>query len=279
MKPNFIVVGQAKCGTTSLCDLLQGHPEIFFSKPKEPRYFSNMDNYGDPLALEEYLSLFSNVNNEAVVGEGSTNYTHPDFVEATSKRIYEYIPACKIIYMVRHPLRRIESDWRMRVREGWAEEDINVAVKSNLSLISHSLYWRNFSPYTRYFPEEHRLVIFLEDFVINPRAELIKCLSFLGVDDQVLLEEPARKRNAATDFYTESSIIKKISTIRALNRIKKLTPEKLKLLAKRLFRVEYRYNLTWHPEIKREITAEIKPDANKFLESCGKQKDFWSFTE
>jgi hypothetical protein len=41
--------------------------------------------------------------------------------------------------MVRHPLKRLESDWKMRRREGWAEEDVNDAVaKRSSSLLRRS---------------------------------------------------------------------------------------------------------------------------------------------
>ena len=37
--PNFLIVGAAKSGTTSLWRYLSEHPEIFMSKNKEPKYF------------------------------------------------------------------------------------------------------------------------------------------------------------------------------------------------------------------------------------------------
>jgi hypothetical protein len=39
---NFLLVGAAKCGTTSLYHYLQQHPDIFMSSVKEPRFFSNL---------------------------------------------------------------------------------------------------------------------------------------------------------------------------------------------------------------------------------------------
>ena len=40
MWPNFLVVGAAKAGSTSMYHYLRQHPEIFVSKVKEPHYFS-----------------------------------------------------------------------------------------------------------------------------------------------------------------------------------------------------------------------------------------------
>ena len=40
MNPNFIVIGQAKCGTTTVCETLRRHPQVFVTEPKEPHYFT-----------------------------------------------------------------------------------------------------------------------------------------------------------------------------------------------------------------------------------------------
>jgi len=40
-KPDFIVVGAAKCGTTSLFHYLNQHPNIFIPSVKEGRFFLN----------------------------------------------------------------------------------------------------------------------------------------------------------------------------------------------------------------------------------------------
>ena len=126
MLPNFIVIGAAKCGTTSICDLLSSHPDVFMSNPKEPCFFSHMNE--DFRTRDWYESLFDAVSGESAVGEGSTAYTHPDVIDATSRQILEAIPDCRLIYMVRHPIRRLESDWRMRRHEGWTSESISEAV-------------------------------------------------------------------------------------------------------------------------------------------------------
>src|SRR5688572_14646371 len=38
--PNFLVVGAAKCGSTSLYHYLKQHPEAYMSPLKEPNHFS-----------------------------------------------------------------------------------------------------------------------------------------------------------------------------------------------------------------------------------------------
>ncbi len=37
--PNLFIIGSPKCGTTSLANWLNDHPQIFMSKRKEPEFF------------------------------------------------------------------------------------------------------------------------------------------------------------------------------------------------------------------------------------------------
>ena len=41
--PNFLVIGSAKCATTSLYFYLNQHPEIFMAKKKECHFFCHQD--------------------------------------------------------------------------------------------------------------------------------------------------------------------------------------------------------------------------------------------
>lgn len=43
MLPDFCVVGAMKSGTTTLCAILDEHPDIYISKPKEPLFFDRDD--------------------------------------------------------------------------------------------------------------------------------------------------------------------------------------------------------------------------------------------
>ena len=52
--PNFIIIGAAKSATTTLTTILPRHPDIFISKPKEPKFFGRYHSRG----WEWYASRF-----------------------------------------------------------------------------------------------------------------------------------------------------------------------------------------------------------------------------
>src|SRR5215210_1669165 len=88
--PNLFIVGAAKCGTTSLYEYLNEHPDIYMCPVKEPHFFSNVqirnkEVHKDPepgkyymtkviRSTEIYLSLFKEGLNCKIRGEASPSY-------------------------------------------------------------------------------------------------------------------------------------------------------------------------------------------------------------
>ncbi len=75
MLPNFIVIGAAKSGTTSIWSVLDRHPKVVVSDPQEPYFFRSDD-------LQKTFSwcegLFASAVGKKPVGEGSCSNA-PDF--------------------------------------------------------------------------------------------------------------------------------------------------------------------------------------------------------
>ena len=61
--PNFMCLGAAKSGTTTLYDILSQHSEIYIPSFKEPHFFDIPENYNNGIEWYE-KNYFSNINNE-----------------------------------------------------------------------------------------------------------------------------------------------------------------------------------------------------------------------
>ena len=110
--PNFFIVGAPKCGTTSLHEYLQRHPDVFMPFYKEPHYFGS-DLQGSRFRQfrnkpERYLKLFQDACGEARVGESSPWYLAS---RRAAAEIHAYDPAAKIIIMLRNPVDMMYSMW------------------------------------------------------------------------------------------------------------------------------------------------------------------------
>ena len=73
--PTFFVIGAAKCGTTSLHEYLDLHPDISMSDVKEPSYFLERTGRtgNKPSGRDAYLGLFK--EGTAARGESSPQYS------------------------------------------------------------------------------------------------------------------------------------------------------------------------------------------------------------
>lgn len=275
MLPTFLVIGAAKCGTTTLCARLEEHPDVFVARPREIHYFGRDVPQKTPAWYEEH---FEGAEAFPAVGEGSTSYTHPDIIEAAADQIARELPAARLIYMVRHPIKRLESDWRMRRREGWAEADINQAVaRRSGSLVTHGKYWTNLGVYRERFPDDQMLVVFLEDLIRDPEGELRRCLAHVGVDPDVPIPDPGRAENQASEARQDGLVAGLLRRTGVVDAARKVTPEPLFRLSKEVLTKEERYEAVWDPRVRERLwQEEFAGEAARLLEHFGKPADFWS---
>lgn len=126
--PDFFVVGAPRCGTTSICRYLARHPEICFSRPKEPHYFSRIDHLPSQAELDrDYLERCFSHQEEShkVTGEGSVSYL---YLPGAIERINQLNPDSRFIVLVRNPLTMLPSyHLRMQFLLQETEPDFDLA--------------------------------------------------------------------------------------------------------------------------------------------------------
>lgn len=178
---DFLLIGSAKSATTSLSNGLSQHPDVCFSDPKEPQFFSD-PNWRD--RLEIYYALFGK-KDAKLYGEGSTNYSKfPNYNQNIHQDIFDYNPNMKIIYMMRHPIDRIVSHYIHSYNRGHESiDDINVALTSNSHYLDTARYAMQIEPYINRFGRQNVLMLFFEDFVSKPQQVLNTTFNFLGIEN------------------------------------------------------------------------------------------------
>ncbi|MGE5609966.1 MAG: sulfotransferase family protein [Bacillota bacterium] len=104
-RPNLFIVGAPKCGTSSLHNYLDQHPDIFMSRPtKEPAWFCTdlqVNKFRRPRDLQAYLTLFDGARDEKWLGESTTWNLYS---KVAAENIKKWDPAAKIIIMLRNPV-------------------------------------------------------------------------------------------------------------------------------------------------------------------------------
>ena len=273
MLPNFIVIGVAKCGTTTLCDALAKHPEIFISQPKEPNYFNKSIHY--KATRDEYEDLFENAGSIPFRGEGSVGYTNPNRIHFIPKRIHQAIPDCRIIFMVRHPIKRLESEWKMRLRFNNTSQEFNEALQYDMMLYNHGLYWNTLSHYLEHFKKEQILTVFMEDLHKSFDTEIFRVLKHIGADTEYKLS--STHSNAAKSYKKDTVFSAFLKGILG-DRIKSRIPDSLKDMFRGTITKEWDYDINWDPEVYNEVAQYFAEDSQALLEHCGKSSDYWDFS-
>lgn len=227
-KPNFLIVGAAKSGTTSLYYYLRQHPQIFMPSIKEANFFAlngvnlplnglgDLEWYNSSIkSLDKYLELFANVKNEIAVGEASPTYLHSPFAP---KKIFEFNPDFRLIVILRNPADRAFSNF-IHCRNNGLEKISNFRTALDLektrrdegwfwaSYVHAGYYYKQLSLYYSTFPKENIKVILFEDFRDNTIETVEKVYSFLGVDEtylpktDIIYNTGARPKQKLLEFF------------------------------------------------------------------------------
>jgi hypothetical protein len=213
----FIVIGAQKAGTTSLFEYLRRHPGVYMPPQKEIGFFSGDCNYARGWDWYSTIAL-DNAPAGTVCGEASVGYMSgtPDlrptgngFVpvppdpdggpheDIIPQRIREHVPDVKLICVLRDPVARCYSHYRMTVLAGDESRPFEQAVTEMLApeelekartsitgsngYIVRGEYFRILSGYWRTFRREQLLTIFSGELDTNPAAVLARLFEFIGV--------------------------------------------------------------------------------------------------
>ena len=212
--PNFLIVGAAKSGTSSLYEYLSQHPDVYLCPVKEPCYFSD----GNPRLVRtdlEYEALFNGRTTETAVGEASASYLYDP--EAPGK-IKALLDSVKIIIILRNPVNRAYSQWgqifyqlgyeRLSFEDALQAEDERIAQgkfgKTSpfyygfYRYFHAGLYYEQVKRYFDTFDREWVQVHIFEEFIKDPIKTCKEVYTFIGVDPDFI--PVTEKHNPAAAF-------------------------------------------------------------------------------
>lgn len=229
-RPDFMVIGAQKCGTSSLHYYLSQHPDLQRSLPKAVHYFDKWIHHG--FGIDWYEAHFK-----------SFSPAKKHFFESTQEYIYDrqapelirrYYPDMKMILMLRDPVDRAYSAWNMyrtmfesgypdfsrrkgkhpgeesliythlmkgRTQFPSLREAIEIERKlmetggsDEPAILRKGLYAGQVKNYLKYFRREQFLVIGFKEFTTNTTEILEKVYRFLGVDNDEKMSFPVKNK-------------------------------------------------------------------------------------
>ncbi len=207
-KPDFLIIGGEKCGTTSLYEYLIKHPHILSAKGKEVYYFDYKFQNGfgwyktffPKILTKKFIGLIK--NKKILSGEATPRYlNHPH----APKRISKLLPNVKIIILLRNPIDRAFSHYNMEsaigreklsFKDAIEHEDERITseynkMKHNENYYGRKYYWYSHAEAGMYmkhlkqwidlFPRNQFLIVRSEDLFEKTTETYNNVLEFLGL--------------------------------------------------------------------------------------------------
>lgn len=293
-KVNLVIIGVGKAGTTSLAKWLSELDECCFSEPKETMFFGSDRLFGK--GFDWYRGkFFPHYSGEPLVAEATPAYSIRAQCGQAPARIHAHNPDAKIIYMVRDPLKRCVSAWKM-----WASLDPTQSEFGNHLITTSKNGFNNWlrdpvvykhmvltSSY-RYqleawqlFSKEQQHVIFLEDLKERKRETLGAVSRFLGLDPVKLEDASKVNYNTGENRSQKTPFRKMLEGNRLWKSVKGLVPAGLKAAVanSNIGSTPVRFKEgEWDPDLRATFLRDISEDNIAFLKDFGKPADFWMRT-
>jgi len=207
MKPEVIIIGAQKAGTTSLYHWLQQHPQMEASCRKEVHFFdgglaTRHDSYQrGELWYRAHFPVKTKKHATSVAFEASPMYLfHP----LCAERIKSHYPEAKLIVLLRDPVERaISHYWHVRRSRGeklpllealkaeegrlepiWKHQCYNTRAFKDWTYKARGLYAKQLRVYFEHFPRSQFMILQSETLFANPSAGLRQVLAFIGVNSE-----------------------------------------------------------------------------------------------
>ena len=198
--PDFVVLGAQRSGTTSLFDYLCHHPQVVPPYRKEI-HFHDLHHSRGMGWYRAHFPLAVRMGAGVVTGEATPNYlVHPE----APGRLHAATPGARLLVMLRDPIERAHSAWRLRSSEGretltfadavareqrqpalligeYHENRKAVGDAIRFLYLAKSRYAEQLERWLELFPLEQFAVVTSEGLFEDPDAVLAELSRFLGI--------------------------------------------------------------------------------------------------
>ena len=296
--PNFLIVGAAKSGTSSLHNYLNQHHQVFMPsynkegmKVKEPRFLIkdlvHHRLHNGIWTFEEYQSLFDDVKDEKAIGESTVLYLY--YYKHAINNIKHYLGEdVKIIIMLRNPADRAYSAFH-HVSRGFKEKNSfeksleiekgRMEREENLTPMvmykEMGMYYEMVKAYMESFKNIH--IILYEDFRDNIESEMNKIYNFLGISNDIEIDFITKHNVGGKRWKDEKMkhVFMKDNPMKSI--LKSALPKKFrKGILHHLVNASTNKVVPMKEEVRKGLNDYFKLDIKKLSELLNKDLNHWT---
>ncbi len=219
LRPNYLVIGAQKAGTSSLHQYLAKHPAVLTARTKEVQYFTKYYARGEgwyraqfPLATSA-RAVRRSAGVAPAVGEATAACL---FDPRSPERVHSFDPSMRLVAVLRDPIERAYSHFQMELRwgretgtfeEALAREEAELPGELALthaeptseppsgfarSYVARGLYADQLERWLEYFDREQLLVVMSDELADAPVETMTRVAAFLGIPEPRAAQYPRR---------------------------------------------------------------------------------------
>ncbi|MDO8410606.1 MAG: sulfotransferase [Phenylobacterium sp.] len=190
-KVDFIIIGAQKAGTTALFDYMGEHPQIGLSDVKEVHFFDDEARDWDAPDYDAYHAHFNLADRSRRWGEATPIYL---YWKNSIERIAAYNPRARLIILLRDPVERAWSHWKMEFARGAETNPFAWCIRQGrarlfdadpwgfhreFSYVERGFYGEQIARVLAHFPAEQLLILQSNELDIAPEGTLRRISLFL----------------------------------------------------------------------------------------------------
>jgi hypothetical protein len=262
-----------KSGTTTLYRHLSEHPDIDMSQEKETDFFVAEKNWS--LGLDWYSNQFSQEGNRKR-GEASPNYTKCRDFPGVAERMAQHCPDARLIYAVRDPVTRAESQFRHSFIMGTLSPELDRFAGSHeyAHIMDASHYARQLDAYLAHYRREAILIVDFDDVVKRPQDTLDRIAAHIGVAPHPLAVRGAQ--NDSTELSRVPAPILRFAQTRTGRALADLFSRQTRdRIRSALARGKPREAPPFPETLLAQMRADLKSDVARFREVTGLPFSTW----
>lgn len=234
-RPDFLIIGAQKAGTTSLYSWLTDHPGVLGARRKELHYFDArydrepIGAYWCEFPVRARMRAHEKLRGRRVVtGEATPYYL---FDPRIPRRVHRHLPDVKLIAVLRDPVDRAVSHYWMEYERGAETMSLEAALAAEglrlrsslerlargeppsdeyavVSYVARGMYADQLERWLEWYPRSQLLVIDFGDLVGEPRRTYETALQFLGLDTDAHRSPTLEARRVGTRRATSPATLR-----------------------------------------------------------------------
>jgi hypothetical protein len=249
--PNFLVVGAAKSGTSSLDQYFRQHPNIFMPDILKELNFFHLRGFEKerailkrvpymPTNLLSYLGFFYKKRKDQISGECSPSYLY--YYDETICNIKELHPnwqELKIIIILREPIDKIWSHYKFVKMNKLDPANFNLdksielegdrvkqtSLLPDLFYLDNTSYYHQVKAYLEVF--KYVKIVKYDDLKNTPDTTMKDLFDFLDVDNNITIDTTKKHNRSVPIMNYRNKVYRRIATNLPLG-LHKLVPQKCK---------------------------------------------------